>query len=61
MNRQESMNRPGEQVMKKEDVLEQVATGELSVEEAAKLLMVRRSTAPCLLYCKVSPKGGLSL
>jgi hypothetical protein len=46
--------------MKKEEVLAKVAAGELSVEEAAKLLGdsdQRRGT----LYCKVSPKGGMSL
>jgi hypothetical protein len=46
--------------MKKEEILAQVAAGKLSVDEAAKLLAEdtpKRGT----LYCKVSPKGGLSL
>ena len=43
--------------MKKEEILAQVAAGELSVDDAAKML--DDTAAP--LYCKVSPKGGMSL
>jgi hypothetical protein len=47
--------------MKKEDVLAKVAAGEISVEEAAKLLADMDSQPRGTLYCKVSPKGGMSL
>jgi len=46
--------------MKREEILEKVAKGEIPVQEASKLLEqteTRRGT----LYCKVSPKGALSL
>jgi len=46
--------------MKKEEVLAKVAAGEISVDEAAKLL-TESEQQPRGLYCKVSPKGGLSL
>ena len=46
--------------MNKQEVLAKVAAGELSVDEASKLLAdepPRRGT----LYCKVSPKGAISV
>jgi hypothetical protein len=46
--------------MKKEEVLAKVAAGELSVDEAAKLLGESEQPRGAL-YCKVSPKGGMSL
>jgi hypothetical protein len=46
--------------MKKEDILAQVAAGELSVDEAAKLL-AEDTPKRGSLYCKVSAKGGVSL
>ncbi len=46
--------------MKKEEILEKVAAGKLSVDEAAKLL-AEETAKPGTLYCKVSPKGGMSL
>ena len=47
--------------MKKEDILAQVAAGQLSVDEASKLLAEQEQTRKGALYCKVSPKGALSL
>jgi hypothetical protein len=47
--------------MKKEDILAQVAAGELSVDEAAKLLAEQDTPKRGSLYCKVSAKGGVSL
>ena len=47
--------------MKKEDILAQVAAGQLSVDEAAKLLADQEPARRGSLYCKVSVKGGLSL
>jgi hypothetical protein len=47
--------------MKKEEILAQVAAGKLSVDEAAKLLADQDPPKRGTLYCKVSPKGGLSL
>ena len=46
--------------MRKEDVLAKVAAGELSVAEAAQLLGETEQRRGAL-YCKVSPKGGISL
>jgi hypothetical protein len=46
--------------VKKEDVLAKVAAGEISVEDASKMLagdVPPRGT----LYCKVSEKGGVSV
>lgn len=46
--------------MKKEEVLAKVAAGDLSIEEASKMLAdepPKRGT----LYCKVSPKGAMSV
>jgi hypothetical protein len=47
--------------MKKEEILAQVAAGELSVDAAAKLLAEQEPSPRGSLYCKVSPKGGMSL
>lgn len=47
--------------MKKEEILAQVAAGQLSVDDAAKLLADQETPRRGALYCKVSPKGGLSL
>ncbi|MCX7010080.1 MAG: hypothetical protein NTY53_23055 [Kiritimatiellaeota bacterium] len=46
--------------MKKEDILAKVAAGELSVDEASKLL-AEDTTRRGALYCKVSQKGAVSL
>ncbi len=46
--------------MNREEILAKVAKGELAVEEASRLLgeeQPRRGS----LYCKVSPKGAMSL
>ncbi len=48
-------------MMKKEEVLAKVAAGELSVEEATKLLAESEEPRRGSLYCKISPKGGLSV
>ena len=52
---------PGEQKMNRDEILAQVAAGDITTEDASKLLdeldRQRRGT----LYCKVSQKGGLSL
>jgi len=47
--------------MKKEEILAQVAAGKLSVDEATKLLADQEPARRGTLYCKVSPKGGMSL
>ncbi|MFH1266603.1 MAG: hypothetical protein ABIK89_12815 [Planctomycetota bacterium] len=44
-------------MMNEKEILAKVAAGELSADEAAKLLAESRRS----LYCKVSQKGGLSL
>jgi len=44
-------------MMNEKEILAKVAAGELSADEAAKLLTESRRS----LYCKVSQKGGLSL
>jgi hypothetical protein len=46
--------------MNKEDILAQVAAGKLTVEEASKLL-AEDAPKRGALYCKVSPKGAMSL
>lgn len=46
--------------MKKEEVLAKLAAGELSVDQASKLLAEDQPKRG-QLYCKVSPKGGLSV
>ena len=47
--------------MKKEDILAKVAEGQLSIDEASKLLADLETTRRGTLYCKVSQKGALSL
>jgi hypothetical protein len=47
--------------MKKEDILAQVAEGKLTVDEASKLLADLEPARTGTLYCKVSPKGAVSL
>jgi hypothetical protein len=47
--------------MTKEEILAQVAAGKLPVDEAAKLLADQEPAKRGTLYCKVSPKGGMSL
>ena len=47
--------------MNKEEILAQVASGELAVDEAAKLLSDLEPAKRGALYCKVSQKGGMSL
>jgi hypothetical protein len=46
--------------MKKEEVLAKLAAGELSVDQASKLLAAEEPKRG-QLYCKVSPKGALSV
>lgn len=47
--------------MKKEEILAKVAAGELKVEEATRLLEEAEQRPRGTLYCKVSPKGALSV
>jgi hypothetical protein len=47
--------------MTKQEILAQVAAGELTVDDAAKLLAESESPKRGTLYCKVSQKGGMSL
>jgi hypothetical protein len=47
--------------MKKEEILAQVAAGQISVDEASKLLADAETARRGTLYCKVSQKGALSL
>jgi hypothetical protein len=47
--------------MQKEDVLAKVAAGQLSVDEASKLLADLETTRRGTLYCKVSQKAAVSL
>jgi len=47
--------------MKKEEILAQVAAGQLAVDEASKLLAELEPARTGALYCKVSPKGAMSL
>jgi hypothetical protein len=47
--------------MSKEDILAKVAAGELSVDVASKQLADLETTRRSSLYCKVSPKGAVSL
>ena len=46
--------------MTKEEILQKVAAGEISPEQAGKLLLTE-APARGTLYCKVSEKGGLSV
>jgi hypothetical protein len=47
--------------MTKQEILAQVAAGKLSVDEATKQLADLETPKRGSLYCKVSPKGGMSL
>ena len=47
--------------MKREEILKQLAAGELSVEEANRLLSEADQQKRGTLYCKVSQKGALSV
>lgn len=47
--------------MKQEEILAKLAAGELSVEEANKLLGEAKAPPRGTLYCKVSEKGALSV
>jgi hypothetical protein len=47
--------------MKKEEILAKVAAGQLPVDEASKLLAELETSRRGALYCKVSPKGAVSL
>jgi hypothetical protein len=46
--------------MTKEEILQKVASGEITPEQAGKLLLTD-APARGTLYCKVSEKGGLSV
>ncbi len=47
--------------MDKKDILEKVKRGEMDVEEADKQLAQLEQSRRGTLYCKVSPKGAMSL
>lgn len=47
--------------MTREEILQKVASGELKVEDANKLLAELESPKRGVLYCKVSPKGAISV
>ena len=47
--------------MTKEEILAQLADGNIKVDEAAKLLSDLETSKRGTLYCKVSPKGAMSL
>ena len=47
--------------MKKEEILAKVEEGQLSIDEASKLLADLETTKRGTLYCKVSQKGAVSL
>jgi hypothetical protein len=47
--------------MKKEEVLAKLAAGEIQVDEASKLLEAAEDDRRGKLYCKVSPKGAISV
>ena len=47
--------------MKKEEILEKLAAGELGVDEASKLLGEIEQPRRGTLYCKVSEKGAVSV
>jgi hypothetical protein len=51
----------GEPQMNKEEILKRVAAGELPITEASKLLEQMEPRPRGSLYCKVSPKGAMSL
>ena len=47
--------------MNKEEILRKLASGELQVEDASKLLAQIETPKRGQLYCKVSPKGAISV
>jgi hypothetical protein len=47
--------------MKKEEILQKLASGELEVEAASKLLAELEQPKRGSLYCKVSEKGAISV
>ena len=47
--------------MKKEEILQKVAAGEISPDEASKLLAEAEQEKRGSLYCKVSQKGAISV
>ncbi len=47
--------------MKRDEILKQLASGELAVDEADKLLSQLETRKPGTLYCKVSEKGAISV
>jgi len=47
--------------MKKDEILAKLASGELAVDEASKLLADLETPKRGTLYCKVSQKGAVSL
>ena len=47
--------------MKKEEILEKLASGELEVDDASKLLADIEQRQRGSLYCKVSQKGAISV
>jgi hypothetical protein len=47
--------------VKKDEILQKLASGELAVEEASKLLAEADTRKPGSLYCKVSAKGAVSV
>jgi hypothetical protein len=47
--------------VKKEEILAQLAAGQLKVEEASKLLAELEQPKRGSLYCKVSEKGAMSV
>lgn len=47
--------------MKKEEILDKLAKGEIKVEEASKLLAEIETPKRGSLYCKVSEKGAVSV
>ena len=47
--------------MKKNDILAKLAAGEISTDEASKLLEAAEPAKAGSLYCKVSQKGAISV
>jgi len=47
--------------MKKDEILANLAAGEISAEEASRLLDEAEQEKRASLYCKVSQKGGISV
>lgn len=47
--------------MKKEEILNKLSTGELQVADASRMLAELETPKRGQLYCKVSPKGAISV